>query len=383
LLSIDGLLVRGGTPLGADFAVFWSAAALAAAGNAPAVLDPGVFPFEQQRLVGETFETFPWFYPPHLLLLIRPLGFVSYVPGWVLWSATGFAAFAFASFHAARRFSLDLSGIAIAGLLIAPAAMMNLIVGQLGFFTSALLVGGVTALGRRPVLAGVLLGLLTVKPHLGFLVPFLLIAGRAWRTVFVAVATTAALVAASLLIDGAETWRAFLDHLASNQAALLSNGPERMYNWMPSVFAGAYRLGLPLNAASLMHLVIGAVAFVAIVRGLFVTHDLLERFMLIAVGTFVVAPYALAYDMALLVTATLLYVTSRRAGMSVGEHWLWVAVWVLPFCLVLLGPLGAFSGPLVLCSALAAVLRRIEQRRPQRVGAVRGTQPVRPVPIAP
>jgi hypothetical protein len=359
LLSLNGLLVAGGTPLGADFAVFWSAASLAAEGRADAVLDPLVFTVEQQRLVGETFATFPWFYPPHLLVLLRPLGLLAYVPGWLIWSATGFAAFAFTSFHAARRFSLEFSGVAIAGLLFAPAAMMNLIVGQLGFFTSALLIGGVTATGRRPVLAGVLFGLLTVKPHLGLLVPFLLIASRAWRTVIAAVVTTAILLGCGLLLDGPEAWRAFAEHSTSSQWSLLQDGPGRVYNWMPSVFATAHRFGVPFAPALAVQFTLSIAALIVVVRGFYQARDPLDRFMLLALGTFVVLPYTMAYDMAVLVTATLLYVTYRRGDLTVRERWVYLGVWLLPFGMVLLPAVGAFCGPLVLGTALVTTLRRV------------------------
>jgi alpha-1,2-mannosyltransferase len=380
--QLEGLLV-GETPLGADFAILWSAATLAVDGRAAVVMDIDVFRMAQQQLVGETFTVYPWLYPPHLLVLIRPLGLVSYMAGWVLWGVAGFAAFAFASWCAARRFALDLSGVAMAGLLIAPAAMMNLIVGQIGFFTSALFIGGVAALQRFPVASGVLFGLLTVKPHMGILIPFLLLAIKAWRTIAAAVMTTAILIAVSLLVDGAGPWRAFFDDTTANQWELLRAGPQRMYSWMPSLFAATRRLDLPLEASFVVQGVVSVVAFSAVLRGFVRASSMLERCMLLAIGTFVVAPYALVYDMPVLVVATLLYVTAYRNDMAAREHWLWFAVWLLPFCLVFLGAIGALAGPVVLGAALAMVLLRIERRSASDVPVSAPLGSLPRVPIAP
>ena len=77
---------------------------------------------------------------------------------------------------------------------------------------------------RRPILAGVLLGLLTYKPHLGLLFPVALIAGRHWR-VFVSAAVAAMLLAAaSWLAFGTECWQAFFASIGHSEQAFLSQG---------------------------------------------------------------------------------------------------------------------------------------------------------------
>jgi len=56
--------------------------------------------------------------------------------------------------------------IELVPLIAAPAAMVNIYVGQNGFFTAALMIAGLLSLERRPVLAGILFGLRTIKPQL-------------------------------------------------------------------------------------------------------------------------------------------------------------------------------------------------------------------------
>ena len=60
-------------------------------------------------------------------------------------------------------------------------------------------------LGRRPVIAGLLLGALVVKPHLALLVPFWLAAGGQWRAFLAAGASALCLLAISWLAFGTGT----------------------------------------------------------------------------------------------------------------------------------------------------------------------------------
>ncbi len=65
-------------------------------------------------------------------------------------------------------------------LLFAPATLLNIICGQNGFYshTAALFAGTILMLDSRPILAGVLCGLLSYKPHLGIVIAPAL---RTWR----------------------------------------------------------------------------------------------------------------------------------------------------------------------------------------------------------
>ena len=63
-------------------------------------------------------------------------------------------------------------GYALTALALSPACLINAIGGQNGFLSAALLLGGTLLIDRRPILAGVLFGLLTFKPHLGLVLAF-------------------------------------------------------------------------------------------------------------------------------------------------------------------------------------------------------------------
>ena len=104
-----------------------------------------------------------------------------------------------------------------------PAVLSNFVVGQNGFL-SRLVGGALVLLERRPVWAGVLLGLLTYKPHLGLLFPIALVAGGYWRAFFRRAIVATLMVAASLIAFGADAWHAFFGNIGHTSQAFLSEG---------------------------------------------------------------------------------------------------------------------------------------------------------------
>ena len=74
-----------------------------------------------------------------------------------------------------------------------PAVFVNLGHGHNGLLTAALFGAALVVLDRRPLLAGLLFGLLAYKPQFGVLIPLVLIATWRWRTVAAAVGTVSAL----------------------------------------------------------------------------------------------------------------------------------------------------------------------------------------------
>jgi alpha-1,2-mannosyltransferase len=95
-------------------------------------------------------------------------------------------------------------------LLAFPAVFWTVGTGQNALLTAALLASATLTVDRRPLLAGVLLGALCYKPHLGLLLPVALAAGGHWRALAAAAASATMLVAASVLAFGWGTWQAFL-----------------------------------------------------------------------------------------------------------------------------------------------------------------------------
>src|SRR5207244_3647915 len=74
----------------------------------------------------------------------------------------------------------DYSGIALVVLLAFPMAFWNIGLGQNAFLTAGLFGMATLLIDRRPIVAGLLFGLLCYKPHFGLLIPGALAAGGYW-----------------------------------------------------------------------------------------------------------------------------------------------------------------------------------------------------------
>src|SRR5207249_3182068 len=184
-------------------------------------------------------------YPPTFLLIVLPLGFLPYpaaLAAFVLGTAALWAALV-------RRVLPDPRAWIVAAAL--PAGLINLLDGQNAFLTAALAGFALIWLDRRPVSAGVLIGLLAVKPHLAVLFPLMLLAERRWRSIAAAGVTMLALGAASVAAFGWAPWAAFLRHLPISQA--MADAGAVPWGTMPSAYVFALSLGAPLALAGLLH----------------------------------------------------------------------------------------------------------------------------------
>ena len=193
-----------GKPLGADFTSFWSASRLALGGAPAGAYDMPVHHAQEVMVVGRDTGYAAFFYPPIFLLVCLPLATLPYLASLAVWLAlTGVAYWRMARAWLGEAFGAM-------PIFAFPAVFTNIGHGQNGFLSAALFGGGALWLERRPILAGVCLGALAYKPHLGLLIPFALaIAGR-WKSFAAAAATVIALAAASLGLFGPDAWRGFI-----------------------------------------------------------------------------------------------------------------------------------------------------------------------------
>ena len=270
---------------------------------------------------------FFWSYPPHVVLFTWPFGLMPYLAAYAAWCIGGLALFAVA----ARA-----GGIAARNLpfvVLAPAVAANVFSGQNGFLTAALLIGGLTALERRPILAGVLFGILTVKPQLGLLLPVMLLLTGRWRTIAAAAATTAALIAVTAALYGPDIWIECLTKTGPQQVRLLQT---MGFHLMPSAFAGMRQLGLPVEAAWAVQAVQSAAALAATVWTFWRRRDPTLSLALLVTATFLLTPYSYYYDLPVL--AYVAGLLRQRDDNTAADHCLILAAWALPLAMVLVHP---------------------------------------------
>jgi alpha-1,2-mannosyltransferase len=248
-------------------------------------------------------------------------------------------------------------------LLLAPGAAVNLFVGQNGLLSTALMGGGVLMLGRRPIVGGALLGLMTYKPQFALLVPLVLICGREWRALASAVVSGAALALLAAAVLGVDPWLAFL-HKAAQPAAIFSSSSS---DWrsIPSVMIMARSLGLGAGLSAAIH---WCVAIAAAIGALWIwrrTSDLRIRAGALAAATLLVTPYLRAYDLVLLILPIAVLLTNAEGKLGLGEMIAVFAAWVLPAVLLFSSP-PVQLGPVVSVALMGLMLWQVA--RPKTIG---------------
>ena len=202
-----------------DFVNVWAACKLVLQGAPAAAYDWQVHKAMDVVAVGHPFDGyFGWHYQPVFLFVAMLPALASYVPAYCFWLLATFPAY----LAAVRGIVGDRVGYLLAAAF--PAVLSNFIVGRNGFFSAALLGGSLLFLERRPLLAGILLGLLSYRPHLGLLFPIMLAASGHWRVFIVAGITAALMALVSWLAFGTDTWIAFYENIGHISQAFLSDG---------------------------------------------------------------------------------------------------------------------------------------------------------------
>jgi Glycosyltransferase family 87 len=202
--------------------------------------------------------------------------------------------------------------------------------GQNGLLTAALLAGALAALPRRPILAGVLFGLMVYKPQFGLLIPLALIAGGHWRTILAATVTVTLLVVITTLAFGIDIWPAFFASSHIARTALLESG-DVGWNKIQSVFAVARMWG---GGIALAYAVATAVSLSVATATVWLWRsraDYALKAAALALGILLAAPFSLDYDLMVLAPAiALLTAGGLRRGFAPWEKSLLALLWFVP-----------------------------------------------------
>ena len=270
-----------GRPLGTDFSNVYAAGTYVFDGDTDAAFDPPQQFAREQAIFGDATQFYGWHYPPYFLFIAAPLALLPYGLALAVWQAVTLALYllmirGIVSSPSPRArgegrdegasppgsdskgseslrgpltlASLDLSPHAGRGdqfmwLLLAlafPAVLINIGHGQNGFLTAALLGGALVVLDRRPLVAGVLFGLLVYKPQYGLMLPLVLAVSGRWRCFAAAAATVVLLTLATTLTFGTSVWRAFLDSTHFTRTVVLEAGQYRLVQDPERLCLGAH-----------------------------------------------------------------------------------------------------------------------------------------------
>ena len=306
-------------PIGEDFSNFWSGSALALKGEAVKVFDLSAFlAFEHSHL--PLFLQFRWYaYPPVALLLTLPLALLPYLTAYAVWLAAGAA---LCAWLLRRHLSWPM---AIAAAVFTPASFVNAVAGQNGAFSAAIIASALLLLAEQPLIAGLLISLLSFKPHLALLFPIALVAARRWDAFVAAALGCVLLIAASAAVFGNDIWRHYLEVAPLNKQILEMGAlPDIIaaklvfvpfWHRVPTIFSATRELGGGIALSYALQLISAVLAAAAVWFGWRRTTDTELRGAIFIFATLAATPYAWDYDLIMLNFASVwLWTRGKRLG---------------------------------------------------------------------
>ena len=382
-----------GRPLGTDFSNVYAAGTYVWDGNTVAAFDPPQQFAREQAIFGPSTQFYGWHYPPYFLFVAAALSWMPYGAALAVWQAvtlglyllmmrgivfpsprargeggspqdsesrigplTRFASLATPP-RAAGRSNPDWLLLSLAF----PAVLINLGHGQNGFLTAALMGGALIVLDRRPIVAGILFGLLVYKPQYGLMLPIVLGVSGRWKCFAAAAATVVLLTIATTLTFGASVWQAFLDSTHFTRTVVLEQGNTGWYK-IQSIFAWARMWGAPIPLAYALQGAATVALGAALARLWRSAAPVPLQAAALCLATILATPYSFDYDMMLLAPAiAFVAIDGLLRGFAPWEKTLLAVLWLTPLVArsiahISLVPLGV---PIMM-AVFVLILRRSE-----------------------
>ena len=199
--------------------------------------------------------------------------------------------------------------------------LINVGHGQNGFLTAALLGGALVLLDRRPLIAGILFGLLVYKPQFGLMIPIALLAGAHWRSFAAAAATVVVLTLVTTFAFGPQVWHAFLVSTQFSRTVVLEQG-NTGWQKIQSLFSWARMWGAPIPLAYALQGVLTVALGIATVRLWRSAAAPALKAAALCLAAILATPYTLDYDMMVLGPAIAFFAVDglARGFRSMGEN---------------------------------------------------------------
>jgi glycosyl transferase family 87 len=370
VVTAHGLIDSQGRPLGTDFSNVYAAGTYVLDSDPDAPFDPSRQHAREQEIFGAATPFYGWHYPPFFLFVAAALALMPYGLALAVWQALTLGLYLLAiraillmSLRRARLSSTGPLAAAMATydwLLLAlafPAVLINFGHGQNGFLTAALLAAALVKLERRPLIAGVLFGLLAYKPQFGLLIPIALAAGGRWRAFAAAAATVGLLAAVTTFAFGAQVWQAFLDSTRFTRLVALEQGDTGWYK-IQSVFAWARMWGAPIPVAYIVQGALIVALGGTLARLWRSTAPYALKAAALCLAAILATPYSFDYDMMVLAPAiAFVTIDGLMRGFALWQKSALALLWIVPlfarsFAEATLVPIGVVAMLVVFGSVL-------------------------------
>ena len=320
--------------LGGDYPAFYSGGRMVLHGEASKLYDAAADQEAQAKLFGSSSHRYlSYNYPPVVAELYAPLALLPYRLSFLVATVLMLAALAvaLALLRPEVPWIRDHFTVALAGALTFYPMLAGVLGGQNTAVSLLCVVAALRARRRcRPYLAGLLIGVLLLKPQLACLFVVAYLVSRQWR-VLAGIATSAAVVWAGSAAAMGPGWPGRFLH-----NALGVPGRDALVDRFHSIALPAVlgvRSGRPLLSVrdAVTVCLVLAVATYAVRRWLVLDRDhdtRLAAYGVVAAATLLVAPHAVFYDAGLALVAMAAALGDRARRDRAGPLVLWAAAWL-------------------------------------------------------
>ena len=343
-----------------DFVHFYTLGDLARTGRPQLLYDSiGLYAHQVSLVPASAPERYFPVYAPQTALIFAPLSRMPYLRAGALWAALTLTVYLLsmqAAWRPARHDIREWREVLIASLAFPPLLQL-LGHGQTTAVVLAAFVLGWMALEKgRPVLAGLALSLLTIKPQFGLVLAVVALVTRQRSMVAGVLAGVGLQVGLVSAVLGGSVFGAYLDALRQLPAiaSMLEPNPAKMYSL--TAVSGL----LPSPYAGVAWLIVSAILVGMTVRVWRQTTSWRLRFGTLVLASFIVSPHATIYD-ATMLAPCLLWLGGALADGRRDASWYWQRVyWLFPATLLPTAALiGIQAGPLVMAELFIRVASNV------------------------
>jgi Glycosyltransferase family 87 len=276
-----------------DFTNLWAGSRMVVEGHISNLFDVNAYRAELRAMFDPNLRDHEWSYPPSILLIGVPLSLLPIFWSYILWTVGTIVCLHFAIRPAKLPFDAHLA------VLTAPSVGASIFFGQNGCLTAALLIGGLFATRSRPVLAGILFGILTIKPQMGLLIPVCLIASFNIRCIVSALVTTILIAVMTGVFFGLDAWLHFFHETRAFMTQVLEYPYPHPYQYIQFTFFVMSRsFGLDLPASYTIQAIATLICMIAVFYLWWPPNqiDHLSKVSVTALLSIMATPYGYSYD---------------------------------------------------------------------------------------
>ena len=320
-VAVPGPFLPTGQAKWTDFVHFYTLGNIARTGPIELLYDE-VGQYARQVALLPEYPTYfyrPDTYPPLLATAFGPLSRLPYRTSGLVWGAVTMAAYLTCVLLIARRAgpasSLHDRRFVLAGVLAFPPVWLLFIHGQTTIFPFlSFALAWVALEQKRPFLAGLAIGLISLKPQLGIAIAVVAVLSGEWRIVAGALTSVAIQVAATVWLFGTSiVWSYVATCIEVFQTAHVGELKPHLQHSLRVLTSLA-----PAPVAPML-LVLGSIVVLwAVWRVWQSTEDPRVRMGVVVIGSVLVNPHLYVYD------ATLFVLAGLWLGLVIGdEPWFW------------------------------------------------------------